>query len=202
MRPKADTPVPPTQLAETGVSGKLVIIGILTLAIVAAGGSWMFRYNATHHAASFWGSNAWLIRDGENIELLELRRSKGTSDGATENTINYRNARYEIVTRYEVSKAPGMAHLRNAMLEDLSFIWPAERPERDPDWRWVLEFRQEKEGCDVFFTEDCELTSGTNFNGSKCGVASCAPIAAGLREMFAEFASDAAPSTSPANSTR
>ena len=40
------------------VSGKLIILGILAVALLAAGISWVFRYNATHHAAGFWGSKA------------------------------------------------------------------------------------------------------------------------------------------------
>ena len=39
----------------TGWSGKLLIIGILTVAFVAAGTSWWFRYSATHRVAAFWG---------------------------------------------------------------------------------------------------------------------------------------------------
>jgi hypothetical protein len=45
-------------------SGKLLIFGILTVAVLLAGASWWFRYIATHRAARFWGPEAVrLIRD-------------------------------------------------------------------------------------------------------------------------------------------
>ena len=46
------------------LSGKLVIIGIVGVALAGAGAGWWFRYNATHRAAEFWGPQAVrLIRD-------------------------------------------------------------------------------------------------------------------------------------------
>ena len=46
------------QPSASGISGKLLIIGILTVAFLAAGTSWWFRYSATHRAATFWGPAA------------------------------------------------------------------------------------------------------------------------------------------------
>jgi hypothetical protein len=51
-------------------SGKLVIIGILAVAVASAAASWWFRYAATHRAAQYWGpETARLIRDAPTVEL-------------------------------------------------------------------------------------------------------------------------------------
>src|SRR4051794_4880249 len=78
MPPKATTAedLPPSSVST--ISGKLLIIGILVLALVAAAASWWFRHNATHRAAKFWGPEAAiLIRDAPNVELLVLQPADG-----------------------------------------------------------------------------------------------------------------------------
>src|SRR5262245_5327090 len=110
MSPKANTDPDPPPSRGSAVSGKLVIISILFVAIVAAGVSWAFRVYATHRAAGFWGPQAaWLIRSSQTAKLSRIDRS---SDGTI-----------RIKTTRDVSNAPGITHLRNALLEDKSFEW-------------------------------------------------------------------------------
>src|SRR5215212_1559074 len=71
MPPKAKTNDAPPPSAGSTASGKLVIIGILTIALTGAAVSWFFRYNATHRAATFWGGEtATLIRDAPQVILF------------------------------------------------------------------------------------------------------------------------------------
>lgn len=196
MRPTADRTSEPTLPPEAGVSGKLVIIGILTVALVAAATSWWFRYYSTHQAAVFWGSQAArLIRDAPLVELLKLAPS--TSVGPTNRDVEIRGETYRISHQVDVSSAHGMAHLRNALLEDRSFDAFNVIFESTPHyWRWALKFRAENESITVLFAETC--TAATLEHGAGA-VASCEPIAAGLAEMFAEFSSaPAAESAAPA----
>src|SRR5688572_29599931 len=82
------------------ISGKLVIVAILAFALAAAGASWWFRYNATHRAAKFWGpDDARRIRDAPFVELYYIN-----DDPDALSTIR------------EISKAPGLTHLRHALL--------------------------------------------------------------------------------------
>ena len=161
--------IPPTaavHIAESSVkdaSGKLVIIGILAVALAAAGASWWFRYNATRRTADFWGSeDARLIRDAPSVLLY-------TSEGPDQ----------------EISSARGLLHLRAALLEDRSFRWPARAVSDDVDWEHGLIFRDESasRGLPIFFSSDfrwvTELDSDT--------MLSCEPMANGLREMFTEL---------------
>ena len=66
------------------ISGKLLILGILTLAALLAGAGWWFRYKATHQAARFWGPQAVrLIRDAPRVVFRrhcnrKLARSRPT----------------------------------------------------------------------------------------------------------------------------
>lgn len=212
MPPTADSPAAPFPPAEPGVSGKWVILGILALAFVAASGSWWFRYNATHRAVEFWGPQAArLIRDAPRVDFFSLRNEEAGSPSITASIPLKSDRTLYGYDQRIISKAHGLAHLRNALLEDRSFNWPAEVPSSDPPWRWALifwrapdritspngpsliqkamdEMRDKKQSvmaC-ILFTVDC--AQATVVEPAIGKAISCEPIAAGLREMFAEFA--------------
>jgi hypothetical protein len=156
-------------------SGKLLILGIVAVAVLMAGASWWFRYRATHRAAEFWGpAVARLIRDAPEVRLVDLRG--GDAPAAV-----------------DISKAPGMIHLRYALLEDRSYKWP------DPSIslrlgisspRWSLTFADPDVGEEIAirFPANCELAklAGDETNG---WAISCSPIAIGLQQVFAEYSS-------------
>ncbi len=172
MPPKADSPDVPVPPAEPGVSGKWVIVGILAVALAAAGGSWLFRYTATHRTAEFWGPQAvQLIRDARIVRLVPNER--------------------------DVSSAKGLTHLRNALLEDRSFVWPATALQDGIEWKSGLAFRDVAAGTSavLMFSSDFQHVRNDNTDQMLC----CESIAEGLREMFAEFAAAGASApTSPA----
>ncbi|MCI0492285.1 MAG: hypothetical protein L0Z07_05050 [Planctomycetes bacterium] len=158
-----------------GNSGKLLILAMVVVGLLAAGASWWFRYSATHQAARFWGPEAVrLIRDAPRVELVRLPPNGGAGD---------RQAAAAL--RRDVSAAPGMTHLRNALLEDRSFLWPPEQRNQDPVWRWAIRFHQTGTAASatLLFTDDCCQTNLSD--GDHRGVASCEPIAAGLHQVFA-----------------
>ncbi len=169
-----------TTSADSGVSGKLVIITILIAAVGAALGGWVFRYNATHRAVEFWGPEAALaIRDAKKVSLTQVSRDKE----------GYRLASFTV----EVSDAPGLMHLRAALLEDRSFEWPAEEEDNvspfgnDIPFGWELKFaRDTTRNVTVYFSPD--FKRAYNFlDGRRCRHVSCAPIAAGLKQVLIEM---------------
>jgi hypothetical protein len=205
MPPKANTAVPPMPPAEPGVSGKFVIMGILGLAFVAGAGSWLFRYNATHRAAQFWGPNgARLIRDASEVGFYEKPYDRlvtlAQDPFAAQKRID--------AAKIDISHARGLAHLRNALLEDRSFDWSAPKDElgtllftpgsmRPPSdsqmfniYYWWLSFRDpgNDETITIFFSEDGRRATKVNTTRNEIVAISTEPIAKGLREIFAEFA--------------
>lgn len=229
MPPKADSPAAVIPPAEAGVSGKWVILGILTVALAAATGSWIFRYNATHRAVEFWGPQpARMIRDAPRVDIFRLRTAEAGLLPAFARIPLQSNRTLYGYDQHNISKAHGLAHFRNALLEDRSFEWPAEVPSSDPLWHWALMFWQSPERITssggplwiqktmdsmhdkkqsvmtcILFTEDCTHATVTEPANGK--VISCEPIAAGLREMFTEFTATGAnppdPSSNPAAET-
>src|SRR4051812_30380584 len=115
MPPKADTPAPAPLRTEPNAAGKWVILGILAVGFTAAGASWWFRYNATHHAATFWGRNAWLIRDADRVQLLELGAGEKNAPPMND-AITVNGNPVLVAAKQDITQAHGLAHLRNALL--------------------------------------------------------------------------------------
>jgi hypothetical protein len=187
MPPKANTAAEPSPAAGSTASGKLVIIGILTVALTGAAVSWYFRYNATHRAAEFWGpETARLIRDASVVEVFDPPTPIAIPDNDAAGVGGFIDSSE---TR-DVSSARGLVHLRNAFLEDHNFDWPAKPLSPEVQWKHGLIFRDKgpSQAAILLFSSDLKLMQVA---GTK-EMLSCAPIAAGLREMFAEFSSDSA----------
>jgi hypothetical protein len=161
-------------------SGKLVIFGIIAVALASAAASWWFRFAATHEAARFWGPQlSQLIRDAPVVELCRFpqpTREIVPGDGAAE---------LGSATCTDVSRARGLTHLRNALLEDRSFAWPVQTGSNSMGWYWALVFRQDKRGTGhiLLFSENATRVAAS----SSDDVLSCQPISTGLLEMFREM---------------
>jgi hypothetical protein len=190
MPQKADATAPPR--TEPNASGKWVIIGILAVGLTAAGASWWFRYNATHHAATFWGRNAWLIRDADHVQLLELRPGNKNAPPKPD-AITVNGYPVLVTSEQDVSQAHGLAHLRNALLEDQSFNWPAKTITDDLNWRWALKFDLDNEHTTIFLTDDFLHATGDLDAGAIPMVVSCDPVAPGLRTVIEEWHQAGAP---------
>jgi hypothetical protein len=179
-------------------SGKLVILGILGVAVASAAVSWWFRYSATHWAAQFWGpETVRLIRDAPLVQFIELRRATA-SDGHDPMHDKFGfggNQHFQVVSRRDISHAPGLLHLRNALLEDRSYAEAANYDLRSIDWRWGLSFVGPGTGPQrtIWFSDDCRLALQQGVGREPDRVVAVEPIAAGLSTMFTELSAEALP---------
>jgi len=158
------------------VSGRLVIITILSLALAAAAGSWWFRYAATHKTAQHWGpAAARLIRGAPRVKFYRL------------GTANERTTHLDLKGGTDISNMPGLTHLRYALLEDESYEWPARtNPMEVNHWRWAIRFANQRNDEDVLLLFSEDWAEVTTFPWTP--VVSSRPIADGLATMFAELA--------------
>jgi len=157
------------------ISGKLVIITIVALAVSAAGASWWFRYAATHKTAVHWGpAAARLIRGAPHVKFYRL------------NTSNEPATHLDIEDGTDISHMPGLTHLRYALLEDHSYRWPARTVTMDVNhWHWAIRFADKHKGEDVLllFSQDWKEVTVLPWTH----VLSSEPIAEGLATIFADL---------------
>jgi hypothetical protein len=186
-------------------SGKLLILAMVGIGLAAAGASWWFRYSATHRAAEFWGPEAArLIRDADKIVLCRVRANDEDADSAADTLLLPDGIARRTVVCRNVSAAPGVTHLRNALLEDHSFDWPATSELPPAGWRWCLAFHDTsaREDVYVWFSPDLDFATHSLSAAESPRVASCERIAVGLAEIFAEqFSTDDLPPAPPHEET-
>jgi hypothetical protein len=162
------------------ISGKLVIIGVLSVAIGGALLSWWFRYAATHRTAVFWGPEvSVLIRDAPLVESWNNSDLNGGIVSSAAPLVKNSELR-------DVSFARGLLHMRTALLEDRSYDWPPEPLRRGMKWTHGLVFRADGRGELILFSPDFKWVCAANAEQ----MLSCEPIAYGLQEMFSEFSAD------------
>jgi hypothetical protein len=189
-RPASQKPVRTLLLPRVkNASGKLVITAILTVAVAAAGTAWWYRYNATRRSAAFWGPEATrLVRDAPHVEFLLLHHHDGmVRDNVTRARLDLAGLDYDVVRSCDISKARGLTHLRNALLEDQSYEW-AEQPDV-PDDEWLSAIRfQENSSRQLLVLFSLQDQLGKWMEGDdEIHTMSCRPIGKGLDEMFLEF---------------
>jgi hypothetical protein len=160
-------------------SGKLVILGILAVAVASAAASWWFRYEATHRAADFWGPDAAvLIRDAPGVLLIELRQLTALeANGPPSRSFAVGQDTYVAALERDISQARGLLHLRNALLEDRSYAWDdPQLPWRDEiEWKWRLVFFGDRPPKEIWFSSNARYAMREDG-----AVISCSPIASGL----------------------
>lgn len=198
MPPKADAAAPPSPPDETGMSGKLVIIGIVAVALLGAGGSWWFRYSSTHEAAKFWGpETATLIRDASAVRFLAFSEPVTNQVAKFDSPTDPDFSDVPQATR-DVTEARGLVHLRNALLESHNFNWPSVPTSSTTRWTRALVFTDKATGRDacVLFAPESKLVASTETNST----VSFEPISAGVAQMFGEF--ESLPTAEPPASAR
>lgn len=181
----------PRKLRVSNASGKLVIIGILAVALAAAGISWWFRYDATWKTARFWGPDAArLIRDARQIEMLGVRTPDRLTALNIIERVSMDGKEYEVYFKRDISHARGISHFRNALLENRNYDWPADLPSDEITWYLILRFQNDSGPPLLVPFSRHEPRLGRWMEG-ETGIwnISCRPIADGLNELFDEFIS-------------
>jgi hypothetical protein len=182
-------------------SGKLLILAMFLVAFVAAGASWWFRYAATHRAAQFWGPEAArLIRDAPHVELLTLRATNRqilrvdgqlpTAPSKPTDEVQFGSVTWPVDARRDISAAPGLTHLRNALLEDRSFSWDGTYlSDHDEQWTTAIIFREngENESLAIVFLKDFQRAQVFGTGSDRPRMIGTQPIAAGLAETVNDW---------------
>ena len=107
--------------------GTWLVSGLLLLGLAAAITGIWFQWQQTRRCLAFYGpASARRIAAAPAVELLLVRAGKGPGQLVAQ-------------TRIDISKAPGLVHLRRGLVEDANFNWQASGgavPERLPLDGW------------------------------------------------------------------
>ena len=159
-------------------SGKLVLVGMITLAVVLATIAVWHRRESTRRPLELWGAEAaGLIAGSSRAELLVL---SGVA-GAEGDYVEHKGSKIAVQQRYDLKQVRGLVHLRAALVEDASFHW-GEQSECQPVWQYGLQFIEGDRQAIVLLDLDC----GVAAVAGRDEIVSIRPIAAGLKQVIAE----------------
>jgi len=114
-------PPPPTGRP----SGSRIVVGLLGLGLALAAFALAFQWQQTDNCLDFYGSDvARAITTAPHVELWHL------ADGAA--------AGHLVATgRCDVSRSPGLVHLRRGLVEDANFAWGPPASQQLPSGAWA-----------------------------------------------------------------
>jgi hypothetical protein len=165
------------------VSGRIVILTALGIAVALSGGAWWYHYQATRQAAKFWGpTGVRLLVKSPSLELLELG-APATSDDAQQTL-----ARQAIVASHDLSRKPGLIHLRFVFTQDAYFHWSERQREKvggGSIWEYALRFTDEKSTMVVLLRRDFHEIG--KLDGDQVDVLPSPRIASSVRQYLTEI---------------
>ena len=164
--------------------GKWLVVGLLSMACLMSGAAVWYQRAQSRPVLEHWGtSETRAIETAERVELIWLSSAKMASDGAAK----IGNVWYESSVPVTVGSTPGFSHLRNALLENISYQWTAPLP-TDVHWEFGLDFVQEKQTVRLIFAPKEKLIAIGN--GSRAVV--MGPIIGRIEEYLRGVASETA----------
>lgn len=106
-------------------SGSRIVVVLLGLGIALAAFALVFQWRQTDNCLGFYGSEvARAITTAPHVELWHL--AEGAAAG-----------RLVATARCDVSRAPGLVHLRRGLVEDANFAWGPPASQRLPSGAWA-----------------------------------------------------------------
>lgn len=160
------------------VKGKHVIVVIFVLAFVLAAGNLLYQWKSGRRAKEYWSAEhgkriadseeaeLWLLRQLTQQELDKVWGPEGTlvrpekrkEGGSFEGPItNVGEVQYCIPQRKNVLAAPGITHVRKALLQDRLYDWETPPPKGPTTWRYALRFSDHEDNVTLYLDEPCLL---------------------------------------------
>ena len=131
--------------------GKYIVLGILLLAILLAGGNMMFQTRSSQRAVEYWGREAaQRILAGQHVAVGQLSDSESTSE-----FLQVGSRRLAVMPEVDASRAPGLLHVRRALTSDGLYDWEAELPSGEVVWRYALRFRDGEDESTLLLDGAC-----------------------------------------------
>jgi hypothetical protein len=104
--------------------GKIAIVVMLSLAVLAAGYAWYQNYQRSVRARAFWGNKAATIRFATKVEAFRVADNGERTDLT------------------DISSAPGLLNARTSLMSDDAFDWSSEpfTPAPSSEWKYGVRF--------------------------------------------------------------
>jgi hypothetical protein len=135
--------------------GKLAVLTIFAVALIAAGLAWWFNYYRGRRTLDFYGRGAaLLVRTAPQVELLELASVDYYMDTPTAEVLLIDGRELQVLRRIDISQAKGLIHARTSLLADSSYQWDAAPCDYYPTLNYAVRF-SDISSATLAFDFDC-----------------------------------------------
>jgi hypothetical protein len=137
--------------------GRRAVAGILLIGLVAAAFGWWWNVQRGKRCMAFWGTAAaQRIRLGPQVTVAQLMPADAAAEYAGKpGHVLVLGTEWQLVNEKDISKAPGLIHARNSLLEDASFAWE-KNPADPPRFGYLVRFAEGEQTT----TAICDVQSG------------------------------------------
>jgi hypothetical protein len=174
---------------------KIIIVGILLLSALAAGGGVWFRYQQSRRALALWGpEHAARIR---NAAAVEAWRIEAPEEGAEPNQapeqapdaadawlVSPEGAPLAVAAQRRLDAIADLIHIRKAFLDDIHFLWDAPTAPCAPQWTYVVRFEDEAGVTTLWIDEACDVVHLAETGARQ---AMNPPLLRSVRERFLKY---------------
>jgi hypothetical protein len=141
MMARMNAPASKSESSAPAHGGKIVVLGIFFVALIAAAAGLVYKYFASRQPLEMWGpAGIQVIQSAPKVELLTVR----TYPGPPGETLSFGEQPLYVRAVQDISKAQGLIHHRHFLTEYVSY---ADRPlaaKERRDWQYAVRFRYEK----------------------------------------------------------
>lgn len=138
--------------------GKIAIIVMLGVAVVAAGFAWYQNYHRSVRARAFWGEKAATIRFAKKVEAFHIKLPDDPQHRT--NLHPEQGGPYPYAEGLtDISNAPGLLNARTSLMSDGAFDWSVERftPKPSGEWKLGVRFIDDDETVTLLFSDQSDL---------------------------------------------
>jgi hypothetical protein len=138
--------------------GKLVILGILLVAVAASLFAVYYQYRSQDHALDLWGTtSARLIASSPQVEVLLLGEetdveSEPAADAPAR--VESGDQAWRVAASHDAVGAKGIANVRRALVMDTTYDWAVADSLPPPVWKYAMTFSDGKDWATVLFDFD------------------------------------------------
>jgi hypothetical protein len=135
--------------ASSSLGGKIVVLGIFGVALLAATSGLVYKYFASQQPLELWGAEGvQVIQGAQQVELLTLSTADQNVAGPT---LQFGEQSLRVVASKDISKAPGLIHHRHFLTERVSYESPPAAANQTRGWTHAVKFEDGKREVVVLF---------------------------------------------------
>ncbi len=123
-------------------------MAVLALAVALAIGNLVYQWSMSRKTLDYYGrDDGWLVVNAQRVTALQLASIPASNVNAHDG-LQVDDRLYIIEKRADITQAPGIKHIRQALVTDTGFLWPPGEDARPP-WRYAISFRSvDKDSAD------------------------------------------------------